>query len=100
MTSWKRLRLILKDGSSAIERSLLKSRSETRGRRSDNSIQRGAVDMKRNLLRFAVTFLTFTIGMAAAALTRVFRPPRLQRPERSEERRVGKECRTRVVTYE
>jgi len=37
--------------------------------------------MKRNLLRFAVTFLTFTIGMAAAALTRVFRPPRLQRPE-------------------
>src|SRR5438046_10635889 len=37
MTSWKRLRLIWKDGSSAIERSLLKSRSATLGRKNDLS---------------------------------------------------------------
>src|SRR5205807_4214117 len=37
MMSWKRPRLILKDGSSAIERSLLKSRSATLGRRNDLS---------------------------------------------------------------
>src|SRR6266581_4011777 len=43
MTSWKRLRLILKDGSSAIERSLSKSRSETRGRRNDLSYSHTAL---------------------------------------------------------
>src|SRR5437899_1584291 len=37
MMSWKRPRLILKDGSSAIERSLLKSRSATLARRNDLS---------------------------------------------------------------
>src|SRR2546425_2917232 len=37
MMSWKRLRLILKDGSSAIEESLSKSRSGTLGRRNDFS---------------------------------------------------------------
>src|SRR6266446_3407292 len=37
MMSWKRPRLILKDGSSAIERSLLKSRSATLERRNDFS---------------------------------------------------------------